>query len=236
MLIAEELILLTLGDATGRPVGGLRRRRKRDVLIGGALLAELALNGSVDVRRRFPWLSAKMHPVTAGAPADALLQRAFTIVKERPRPPRALVGRIGHERFDYLAGILAGRGVLRREKRTTFLITTTFSPVVDPRSKQAVRDDIAAVLLHGVPPDERTGTLIARAGWAAEAVRNAVVATRRGVEFSFDSGFGDGGDGGGGGGAATEHTGRRSAPMWHVVDYDGGSDLVNPFTSSDPLS
>ncbi|MGY0537668.1 GOLPH3/VPS74 family protein [Nocardioides sp. YJ-D4] len=230
MLIAEELVLLTLGDATGRPVGGLRRRRKRDVLIGGALLAELALNGSVDVRSRFPWLSAKMYPVTAGPPADALLQRAFTIVKEKPRPPRALVGRIGYGQFDYLAGILAGRGVLRRAKRTTFLVTSTFSPVVDPRSRQAVRDDIAAVLLHGVPPDERTGTLIAllsavdqahrlfvspsvrprvvkrrakqiaRAGWAAEAVRNAVVATRRGVEFSFDSGFGDGGDGDGGGG------------------------------------
>lgn len=230
MLIAEELVLLTLGDTTGRPVGRLRRRRTRDVLIGGALLAELALNGSVDVRKRFFWLSAKMRPMTEGAPADALLQHAFTTVREKPRPPRALVGRIGYERFDYLAGLLVGRGVLRRDQRHRLLTTTTVWPVVDPRSKKAVRERIASVLLHDGDPDPRTGTLIAllsavdqahrlfvsplvpprvvkrrakriaRADWAADAVRNAIVATRRGVEFSgVDfSGFGDG-DGGGGG-------------------------------------
>lgn len=228
-LIAEDVVLLTLDDATGRPVRGLRRRGKRDVLIGGALLAELALNGSVDVRRAFFGLSAKLRPVTAGAPADALLQRAFITVGEKPRHPRALVGRIGHQRFDYLAGVLVGRGVLRREQRRRSLTTTAVWPVLDARSKQAVRDQIASVLLRDARPDERTGTLIAllsavdqahrlfvspsvsprivkrrakqiaRADWASDAVRNAIIATRHGVEFGGDFGAFGNGDGGGGG-------------------------------------
>lgn len=232
MLIAEDLVLLILEDATGSPVRGLGDVRKRNILLGGALLAELALTGSIEVRKKSVLHSPKVHPVTEGVPADYCLQQAITIIRERPKSPRALVSRIGDQKFDYFAGVLAGRGIIRQERRRVFLTTKTFWPVVDPRSKQPVRDRIATVLLHGGHPDHRTGTVIAllsavdqahrlfvspsvpprvvkqrakqiaRADWAAGAVRDAIVATRQGVESSFDGGgFSDGGgDGGGGGG------------------------------------
>lgn len=160
----------------------------------------------------------KVHPVTVGVPADYNLQQAITIIRERPRTPRALVSRIGHEKFDYFAGMLAGRGVLRQERRRAFLSTRTVWPVVDPRSKKPVRDQISSVLLHDGNPDQRTGTLIAllsavdqahrlftspsvspkavkkrakqidRADWAAGAVRDAIVATHHGVESGFNGG------------------------------------------------
>ncbi|NYI75624.1 GPP34 family phosphoprotein [Nocardioides panzhihuensis] len=235
MLIAEDLVLLTLEDITGQPVRGLGDMSKRNILLGGALLAELALAGVIEVRKQSFWQSSKVHQVAIGAPVDRRLQQAFSIIGERPMTPRALVSRIGSQKFDHLAGVLVGRGLLRREQRRVFLTTKTFWPAVDPRSKMPVRQQVASVLLHDAHPDHRTGTLIAllsavdqahrlfvspsvpprqvkqrakqiaRADWAAGAVRDAIVATHRGVESGFsgggfsDGGFG-GGDGGGGGG------------------------------------
>lgn len=230
MRIAEDLVLLTLDDVTGQPVKGLRDRSKRDILLGGALLTELALVGAIDVRSKAFFLPPKVRPVAVGVPEDYCLQQAITTIRERPRAPRALVGRIGHERYDYFAGVLAGRGVLRRERRRAFLSTRTVWPVADSRSKQPLRDQISSVLLHDGLPDQRTGTLIAllsavnqahrlfvspsvppravkkrakriaRADWAAGAVRDAIVAAHDGVESRFYGGFGDGGGDGGGGG------------------------------------
>lgn len=231
MLIAEELILLTLEDITGQPVKGLRNLATRDVLVGGALLAELALAGAAEVHQQSFWRSPKVRPVKVQVADDASLQHAYDIVCERPRTPPKVVKRIGTGMAAYLIGHLVDQGLLRAEDRKGLFFSTTVHPVLDPRSKQPVRDRIAGVLLHGHTPDERTGTLIAllsavdqahrlfvsptvpprvvkkrakeiaRADWAAGAVREVIIAARQGVESGFsDSGGDGGGDGGGGGG------------------------------------
>lgn len=140
MLIAEELILLSLEDITGQPVKGLRNLATRDLLVGGALLAELALAGAVEVHTQSFWHSPKVHPVKVQIADDASLRHAYDIVCERPRRPPKAVKRIGTGMTTYLTGHLVNQGLLRAEDRRGLFFSTTVHPVLDPRSKQPVRD------------------------------------------------------------------------------------------------
>jgi hypothetical protein len=69
--LAEEAVLLSLDDATGRPVG--RAGMAPDLALAGALLMDLALAGRVDTDRDRIWVA---DPAPTGDPAaDAVLAR-----------------------------------------------------------------------------------------------------------------------------------------------------------------
>lgn len=69
MLLAEDLLLLLLGDGSGKPPRGTHV----DVLLGGAVLSELALRGYVrhGEKARFGSysLGPKVHPNPTAAPS-----------------------------------------------------------------------------------------------------------------------------------------------------------------------
>ncbi|MCW2761952.1 MAG: hypothetical protein JWR85_2153 [Marmoricola sp.] len=158
-LIAEDLLLLLLEDDTGR----LTNTTYLDVGVGGALLVELALNGSVKVvKGSGMWARSKVHLVTAHSPADPVLAEAMGLVAEKDRTAQDLVGRLGKKRREPLLERLAAKGILRRQDDTVLgLFPRKRWPAIDSSQEADVRRKLGDSLIRGVQPDERTAALIA---------------------------------------------------------------------------
>lgn len=223
MLIAEDLVLLTLEDFSGRPVGGLSARML-DHLAGGALVSELALSGAVQLHPDPVTHMMEVHPTGVRLPQDPLLQRCLVLVGGHPRPA-PLVRSCGVDMFGHLVDRLVHQGLVRREEQKRFLLTQTVWPATEISYKQDVRHHLSAALFDGAHASRRTATLIAllaavdqahllfhsldlppahvqrranhiaRGDWAAAAVRSVFRATHRRNDW-----FGGGGGGGDGGG------------------------------------
>ena len=159
-LIAEDLLLLLLDDAKGT----VSTWGKTDAVLGGAILAELAVTGAVTVdEHKSIWRTDKVH-AAEGAPADLepLLAEALATIAEKDRKASALVGKIGKGLEGRLASRLADRGILeRRDGKLLGLFPRTTWPAADTTHETDVRRTVTACLVHGVQPDERTGALIA---------------------------------------------------------------------------
>lgn len=157
-LIAEDLLLLLLDDESGK-----HRTPSLDIALGGALLVELALEGSVEVREKTSlWRSAKVWPVEGARPGDPLLLAAYATVGEKERSAESLVQRLGKGLGDKLCTRLAERGVIeRRDDKVLGLFPRTRWPVRDTTHEDGVRRQLAAVLVEGAEPDPRTGALVA---------------------------------------------------------------------------
>jgi hypothetical protein len=157
-LIAEDLLLLLLDDAKGT----VSTWGKTDAVLGGAVLAELAVTGQVTVdEHESIWRTDKVH---ASEPAglDPLLAEALATIAEKDRKASTLVGKIGKGLEDRLAARLADRGILeRRDGKLLGLFPRTTWPAADTTHENDVRRTITACLIDGAQPDERTGALIA---------------------------------------------------------------------------
>jgi hypothetical protein len=157
-LIAEDLLLLLLDDEKGN----LTSSSYPHTVLGGAVLLELALAGTVEVRKDGAWRSAKVHPTGTPAPADPVLVSALGTVAERPRTAQDLVNRLGKGLKETLAERLVEQGMLqRRESRVLGLFPRTRWPVADRTHEDEVRRRLTAALGQGLTPDERTGALVA---------------------------------------------------------------------------
>ncbi|MFC3688730.1 GOLPH3/VPS74 family protein [Aquipuribacter hungaricus] len=159
-LLAEDLLLLLLDDVTGaQTLDGTRT----DLVLGGALLLELALLGRVELTRDGPWYARERVSVADAAPLeDPLLEQAQATVAERPRGSQDLVGRLGKGLRARLLDRLEGRGVLeRRSDRVLGLFPRTRWPAADSAHEDAVRARLHDVLVVGLTPDERTAALTA---------------------------------------------------------------------------
>jgi Golgi phosphoprotein 3 GPP34 len=159
-LIAEDLLLLLLDDAKGT----VSTWGKTDAVLGGAVLAELAVAGLVTVdEHKSIWRTDTVH-ASEGPPAglDPLLAEALATIAEKDRRASTLVTRIGKGLEGRLAAGLSERGVLeRREGRLLGLFPRTTWPAADTTHEDDVRRRITACLVDGAQPDERTGALIA---------------------------------------------------------------------------
>jgi hypothetical protein len=158
-LIAEDLLLLLLDDRTG----AMTNSTYLDTGIGGALLLELALAGSVDVVKGTGlWARSKVVPTGRAVPPDPLLGEALAEVATKERTAQDLVGRLGRKRRETLLGRLEAKGVLRRsEDRVLGLFPRTRWPAIDSSHEADVRRVLGDALLGGVHPDQRTAALVA---------------------------------------------------------------------------
>ncbi|WP_407320370.1 GPP34 family phosphoprotein [Isoptericola halotolerans] len=165
MIIAEELLLLTYDDTTGKPdpaVGNL------DYRVAGALLVELALAGRVEVlgadtaapdgsRLRRGTVVVR-DPYPTGHPA---LDQALAVVGQRPRKPKDLIGPLSKGTREPLLAGLADRGVLQREERRVLRIfPTTAWPATDSSHELRLRAECEAVLLGAQAPRPATAALL----------------------------------------------------------------------------
>ncbi|MFI6174401.1 GPP34 family phosphoprotein [Nonomuraea sp. NPDC051191] len=153
--IAEELLLLAYSEEEGRQlIGGIQL----DPALGGAILAELAAAGRVELAD---------DKVTVKDPAplgDEELDAALARMAEdgKARKPAWWVQRLQSGKLRWrLLTRLAESGVLAEERRKVLgIFPTTRWPESDPQVEADVRERVTAVLT-GAEPDQRTATLIA---------------------------------------------------------------------------
>jgi hypothetical protein len=171
-LIAEDLLLLLLDDAKGT----VSTWGKTDAVLGGAVLAELAVAGLVTVdEHKSIWRTDKVH-ATEAAPAelDPVLADALAEIAAKGRKASTLVTKIGKGLEARLAAGLAERGILeRRDGKLLGLFPRTTWPAADTTRENELRGTITACLIGGADPDERTGALIALLA-AIDQAHNAV--------------------------------------------------------------
>ncbi|QIG42147.1 GPP34 family phosphoprotein [Nocardioides anomalus] len=172
-LIAEDLLLLLLDNVKGT----VSSWGSTDVLLGGAVLAELAVAGLVTVdENRSRWRTDKVHPAgEAPADLDPVLADALATIAEKDRAASDLVGRIGKGLEERLATRLAERGVIeRKDGKVLGLFPRTTWPTRDSTHEDGVRRAVASALVEGQDPDQRTGALIALLA-AVDQAHQAVV-------------------------------------------------------------
>ena len=171
-LIAEDVLLLLLDDTKGTvsPWGNA------DAVLGGAVLAELALLGLATVGEKPGRFRSERVQATGAAQADLdpVLAEGLATIAEKERPASSLVTRIGKGLDNRLAAGLAERRILeRREGKRLGLIARTTWPVVDTSRADQLRRTITVCLANAGRPDERTAALIGLL-WAADEAHKAV--------------------------------------------------------------
>ena len=159
-LLAEDVLILLLDDAKGT----VPAWSNADTVLGGAVLAELALMGLVGVGEKSSiWRSEKVLP-TGPAPADLhpVLAEALAVITEKERRADSLVTKLGKGLHARLAAGLAERRILeRREAKLLGLVPRTTWPALDTSREDQLRRSVTVCLGDGGRPDERTAALIA---------------------------------------------------------------------------
>lgn len=159
MLLAEELLLLGLDPVRGTVVNNARQQLQ--VGLAGALIGELALNGSVDV-------SGRRFVVSGRPPADPLLAAVY----ERLAQPKGRRAADQLRRLDKgVGGVwprlvdgMVDRGVLGRRRDRVLLFTVTHHPVLQPAVQGELLARMRAAAAGDGALDPRTAVLLAVAG------------------------------------------------------------------------
>ncbi len=173
-LIAEDVLLLLLDDTKGT----VSPWSHTDAVLGGAVLAELALLGLARVEEKSSiWRSGRVR--TTGTPPaglDPVLVEALATIADKDRTAISLVTRIGKGLDDRLATSLAERRILeRKDGRRLGLLPRTTWPAADTSRDHQLRRAITVCLADGGRPDERTAALIGLLA-AADQAHNMVAA------------------------------------------------------------
>ena len=169
MLIAEEYLLLSLDDETGKTRIGSDRL---EPALGGALLAELALMERVGVTPADAgWTKRGRVTITNLKPTDdpeldaalhKLAENEGKKVKDLVSTFASKKNRLSHGLRNRLLERLAAAGLLVRTEGTVlgFIPRTTW-PAGDPAPEEEVRRRLQGALVGGETPAERTVALIA---------------------------------------------------------------------------
>lgn len=151
-LLAEDVVLLLFDPSSGTIAG----EGTLFYLLGGALLAELALLGLARTEDA-GFRGTLVHPAGDGPPADALLRSARDHVAGKPRDVQTVLAAIGPPLRGPVLDRLVGRGDLTRSTRRTLgLFTSTRLGLGDTGRRAALVQRVRAVLVDGVEPDPRT--------------------------------------------------------------------------------
>lgn len=157
-LLVEDLLLLLFDPRSGTIAG----EGTLFYALGGAVLADLALRGLVEVDDRPSLTGPRVRAVGEAAPADELLRPAWQQVKDRARGAQGLLAGVGPQlREPTLERLVRAGHVGRRRTRFLGLLPTT--TLVDGGSSR--RDELLAeirpVLVDGTDPTPRAAVLAA---------------------------------------------------------------------------
>ncbi|WP_433248478.1 GOLPH3/VPS74 family protein [Streptosporangium sp. CA-135522] len=153
--IAEEVLLLAYEETEGKQ---LISSSELDAALGGALLAELAVAGRIDLVGKKVTV---VDPTPLGEEElDATLARIAA--ESREHKPDWWVYKLHSTKLrKRLLSRLAEQGVLSEESRKVLgIFPSTRYPERDPRVEQGIREHVQSVL-SGASPDERSAVLIA---------------------------------------------------------------------------
>jgi hypothetical protein len=157
--LAEEAVLLSLDDATGRPVG--RVGMAPDLALAGAVLMDLALAGRVDTDRDRLWIA---DPTPTGDPvADSALARLAA--PDAPADARGAIlvlARDAPAARDTLLARLVAAGILKRvEDRLLWVFPDRRYPKAPGRDEaEGARARLRSLLLAEEIPAPRDALLL----------------------------------------------------------------------------
>jgi len=160
MNLAEEIVLLTLDDATGAVLG--RQGLAASLALAGAVMMELSLHGRIDTDR-----DTLMLP--SGAPTgDAVLDDALRALSLDPpgdsRAALLLLARDDEARRGAVLQALVARGLLRRDKGGFLRLFTTRYPSADGGATVAeTRTRLRALIMGDDIPEPRDALLLSLA-------------------------------------------------------------------------
>lgn len=156
-LIAEDVLLLLLDEQSGK----VRDREHLDVVLGGAVLAELALAGAVTVPDRAGFFRRGVAVTEGSSTDDEILQAALELVGRQTKSAPDLVKALGKANRRAIQARLVERGlVVVREQRILGVIPRTRFPAADRSHVHVLRGQLQAALLHGEQPTARTAATI----------------------------------------------------------------------------
>jgi hypothetical protein len=160
VLLAEELALLLMGDASGRPVTDGQRV---DIALAGGVLLELILRGHVTITERgHPAGKNRVVAVKAARTGEPVLDEALArITAGRTRRAQDTLPKLAKQLRPLLLDRLVKQGVLRVERSTLLGVfpRTRFRPN-DGGPKSALRAAVHDVLVVGRAPTDREAGLI----------------------------------------------------------------------------
>ena len=161
MLIAEDLLLLLTNDTSGQLAVPAAHA---DAALGGAVLAELALLGKVDLAGEADaGKPGRLVVRDPSPPGDAVLDAALEVVlAHQGKKPSAVIRPLGKHLRQILHERLTAAGVLRAQQaRILGIFPAHRWPALDTSHEEQVRQQLAGALTGQAAPDCRAAELIA---------------------------------------------------------------------------
>lgn len=167
MLIAEDLLLLSVDDETGKTASV----DNLGVRLAGALLADLAAANRTLVKggpeagatkeERKQALDAYVQVTNNDPTGHPALDAALQAVLSTEGKAQAVVEAIAKDAEENLLAGLVERGILEKQQTKLFaMLPVTRWPAADSAHEAQLRATLRKVLVEGAEPDERTATLI----------------------------------------------------------------------------
>lgn len=157
-LLAEDLMLLLFDPRSGTIAG----EGTLFYALGGAVLADLALHGLVEVDDRPSLLGPKARAVGDVPPADALLRDAWLQVHDRSKSVQGLLAGIGPLLREPVLERLVRAGHVGRERGKVLGLIATTRLVDEGSSRRAeLLAAVRPVLVDGAEPTQRAAVLAA---------------------------------------------------------------------------
>jgi hypothetical protein len=155
--LAEDLLLLLYQPDAGVIAG----ETTLFYVLGAAMLADLALRGSVTTTTTRGG-SVTVEAVDGGEPSDEIFQPAWAFVSTRRRGVHSVLPAIGPQLRQPLLSRLIARGDIREEKRRTLGLFTTTALVDGGNGRRSgLLEDVRKVLVENTEPTPRVAALAA---------------------------------------------------------------------------
>ncbi|WP_030763496.1 GOLPH3/VPS74 family protein [Streptomyces sp. NRRL F-2664] len=155
--LAEEITLLSLDDGSG----AVRQRQAVGPAVAGAILLELVMAERVVVADK------RLQLVSAEPMGEPLLDDRYRLIEAwlRGRARRPVSQWLTKDAAKAVPAVLARLGerglVLPQERKVLGMFPLRRYPEADGRAERALRERLAAAVLQGAEPDERTAGVIA---------------------------------------------------------------------------
>lgn len=160
MILAEDVLLLLIDDASGKPVVDTTRL---DLALAGGMLLDLASSGRVDVAGPGQQVKAgRLLVCDDRSTGDSLLDEALRRVGAvGPRKPEKVLPALAKGLRKDLLLQLIEQGILRdQQRRTLGIFPTHVWPAVDANHQRQLRAGLRDVLVVGRSPAPREAALV----------------------------------------------------------------------------
>jgi hypothetical protein len=160
VILAEDVLLLLIDDASGRPVVD---KTRLDLALAGGVLLDLATSGRVEVTGSGEQVKAGRLVVrddrsTGDEVLDEGLRRIAAI---GPRKPESVLPKMAKGLRQNLLDRLTGQGILRaHEGRVLGIFPSHTWPAVDSSHQRGLRAGLRDVLVVGRTPAPREAALV----------------------------------------------------------------------------